>query len=163
MEAADSAVVDQVEGEEEGQQHDGKYDGCHLRSGYADDEDAVRRVALDRAYGGARQPPEKIENCSWDVITGTWKQLGLQGCLDPSLRVYECNYLQDVEVWRSDAWFSVDPRAHYETLLSDPIWNDFSWKMRRHKSHLISIQHHLAVDLAVKSSPLRKDILKSAR
>lgn len=59
MEATDGTVVDQVEGEEKREQHDGKNDGCHFRSGNADDEDTVGWIAFDRTYGRPRQPSKR--------------------------------------------------------------------------------------------------------
>lgn len=57
VQAVHRAVVQYVEGQKEGEEDDREEGGGHLRSRYADHQDAVRSVALGRPHGGAGHPP----------------------------------------------------------------------------------------------------------
>lgn len=57
VQAVHGAVVEDVEGQKEGEEDDREEGSGHLRSGYAYHQDAVRSIALGRPHGRAGHPP----------------------------------------------------------------------------------------------------------
>ena len=72
VEAVHRAVVQNVEGEEEGEQDHREERGGHLRSRYANHQDAIRRIALGRPHGRAGHPPGDTRSCTDRYYRTLW-------------------------------------------------------------------------------------------